>query len=305
MEIARPDGAKVAIAVRTLVANRYFLDGAVRHPAYVALRFHCYGQFTHCAKYTFAVCERELAEPESKALRKEAEETHSSLVVVDGGSVQNATSVDWDEFLSQLGGPVESDLPRHPDFAGQLLKLAINQLPDGLIGTANEQFEDYVYAALQFVLPARVVRYGQERRFEKVPDGIAFGQDQPFILYDAKAYARGYPVKPDSVRQFADYVADFNRRYRRYIGRVHSFVVISGDFIGNLENRSRELYEQCQVPMSYLRADDLAGIVLQFAANPRYRCSVNWYKILSQLHVTTQFVGLEIEKARRDKILEG
>jgi hypothetical protein len=77
---------------------------------------------------------------------------------------------------------------------------------EGVSGRPDVLFEEYTHVALQFLLADRVIRYGQERRGEAVPDGIAFAQGQAILPYDAKAYAGGYEVSRDSVRQFGDYV---------------------------------------------------------------------------------------------------
>jgi hypothetical protein len=203
-----------------------------------------------------------------------------------------------------LGGEVSSYLATSSDYGARIKLLGFNKLPRGLEGEPSEIFEQYVYEGLQFSLPGRVLRYGKERSFEPLPDGISFERNQPFILYDAKAYGKGYPMTIGSIRQFADYVDDFNERYSALIGRVYRFVVISGKFTGNMQEKAAELYKKCKVGLSYLTANDLAKMTELIKDVPKFRSNINWFTIFSRENITAKLVEAEIKRVKKDGIVE-
>lgn len=49
------------------------------------------------------------------------------------------------DFVARLGGSVYSFLPLEPEYPEQLLALGKNQLPEGLIGKADDLFEIYMF----------------------------------------------------------------------------------------------------------------------------------------------------------------
>jgi hypothetical protein len=196
-----------------------------------------------------------------------------------GGSLSNyqKQTVEWDRFINLFGGPVFSASPFEPDFVEHLITLGGNQVPEGLEGRADDLFEVYVRIALEFVLGTRVVRYGQNRRFEARPDGIILPYRNFAALYDAKAAQDGYEVTADTMRQFKSYVDDFSSRYQSYL-RLNAFVVISGTFrhgSETLARRSRELLVECGVPLTFLTASSLTDIIALLAQHPKTRRSIH------------------------------
>lgn len=116
------------------------------------------------------------------ALQQVARASNASLVIVSDGEkkVPAPTEVpvfNTGEFTARLGGVIDTFLPLEDTYAERLEELGRNKVPSGLAGRADDLFEAYVFAGLRFVLGRRVVRYGQERTFEVVPDGIALGLD--------------------------------------------------------------------------------------------------------------------------------
>jgi hypothetical protein len=160
---------------------------------------------------------------------------------------------------------------------------------------------------LQFLLTSRIVRYGQERRGEVVPDGAGFlGASAPAFLYDAKAYSDGYEVGRDSIRQFADYVRAFHAKYEVHLGRAHAFLVISGHFkndASSMAARSQELYAECQAPLVFLRAAELGRSCALLAQRPAYRTVLNWRVLLSRPEVTAAAVQDALGAAERDRLV--
>jgi hypothetical protein len=166
-------------------------------------------------------------------------------------------------------------------------------------------FEAYAHAGLQFLWRGRVIRYGQERRFEAVPDGLALGARIPLLLYDCKAADTLYEFSATTIRQFADYITDFNRRYQSYLGRLHCFLAISSGFQDEqiLRNRSDELYGKCGVPLVCLTAKDLAQMVTLFSQHLPLRSVVDWADILRPPAVDFNRVKVGCEARIRDGVV--
>jgi len=193
--------------------------------------------------------------------------------------------VSWDQFVNLCGGPVRSWLPFDLQFPGWLEKLGKNETIPELDGKPDDLFEELVQLAFQFILGDRVVRYGQARAFERVPDGLAFAGSDLVILYDSKAYANGYEVTAESIRQFSSYVDEFNGKYASRIGRVFAFVVTSGSFVNgrrSMSNKSNDLYARCQTGLVFLNAEELGKCVALLKEQPRLRNVLNWRQLLSR-----------------------
>ena len=214
--------------------------------------------------------------------------------------------IDWPTFQARLGGPIKSWLPLEPSFPEALDILGHNRLLEGVEGRPDELFEEYVHVALQFLLTTRVIRYGQGRRGEAVPDGAALERDGLISLYDAKAYENGYSVTLDSVRQFSSYVKKFNKKYELYIGRVHSFLLVSGQFVEgrrSLQEKSDQMYSECGTRLTYLAAHDLGAATRLLAAQPAFRSSINWKQIFSRTFVTVDDVEKSLKAAQKDQVI--
>ena len=206
------------------------------------------------------------------------------------------------ELFGRLGGPVLALLPLEAEFPERLRILGHNELPSGMAGKPDTLFEEYVHAGLQFVLQDRVVRYGQERLFEALPDGLVAGHRSPLMLYDAKAAKDGYEINSTTIRQFADYVRTFHSRYEGFTGRLFAFLLISGHFQveGNLEERSSQLYAECTVPLRTCTADEMAKIIALVAERPSYRQAIDWKTIFSKTVITAQAVEENLTARLRD-----
>lgn len=297
----------LAIAVRTLVSGGFLLESAERNPGYALLHMSRPDEFGATHRYAFAVAEDRFGPTQIAAATISAKHRDARLVLIgnteDGGE---APVIDWDRFVTLFGGPVYSTSPYEPEFAEQLVVLGHNGLPAGLTGQPDDLFEAYARVALEFIFGGRVVRYGQDRRFEARPDGIIMPRQEFSALYDAKAYAAGYPVTAETIRQFKSYVQDFARRYGAYLQRLNAFVVVSGTFVQGaqaLEARNRELFAECGVPLVFLKAADLAEIVTIFAERPAIRGSIDWRRIFADPIVRPARVRSEAEAIRRDCII--
>src|SRR5206468_1576423 len=134
---------------------------------------------------------------------------------------------------------------------------------------------------------------------------LVLSRDSIQLLYDCKAYARGYPLSRDAIRQFADYVRTFHNRYESYIRRLHAFLVVSGKFQSEetLATRSQELYSECQVPLVFMSAEALGDIVRLFVNAPRYRSTIDWNVVFSAISVDVKLVKAQLKSRKKDKVL--
>jgi len=303
-----PADERIAIAVRTLVGSGFNLDRVLRKPHYLVLDCTRLDEFGAAIPYAIVVVDGTLGDGDLRSIERSARIRGGRTVVVIAEQPPVTVScVTWDTFLARLGGPIKTWLPWEPRFKSQLEMLGHNCLPDGLTGRPDELFEEYVHAALQFVLANRVHRYGQERRFEVRPDGIAFaGPSALACLYDAKASGDGFSVEKSTIRQFADYVHDFHRRYEHYLGRIRAFLLISGHFRDSpesIQERSNELLAECGVPLCYVSADVLGDSVAMLAQRPAYRRGLEWVRLFSRARLRTEDVRRELQAVMKDGLV--
>jgi hypothetical protein len=136
-----------------------------------------------------------------------------------------------------------------------------------------------------------------------LPDGLAIGRDGLVLLYDAKAYADGYSVSPDDIKRFASYVTDFHRKYERYIGRIHAFVLSTGKFQDSkqsLQGRSDQLYAKCKTKLSCIESGELGKSVSLMRGNLTWRDSIDWHAVFSNLIVTHKILEKQLRSINRD-----
>ena len=254
-------------------------------------------------KYVFVLISETLTENAAAAVTKDAERIGATPVAIGDVFPEGFIGLSWQNFQARLGGPIKSLLPLEETFLYHITELGHDRPVEGLQGTPDDLFEEYVHAGLQFLLRERVIRYGQERRFEAVPDGVGLGD--LLIMYDAKAYGKGYSVDEDSIRQFKSYVDDFHNRYESYMGRVHAFVVVSGFFKNKEETlhaRSAEMYSKSSVPLVYLKAEELGKMVSLLSSNPVARGAVDWKAIFATQLITSKQVEAELARVAKDGI---
>lgn len=297
----------LTIAVRILITGGFVLQNVQRQPGYAlisAVRSDEFGAIHH---YCFALSESTFSQQQIEAA-KIASIHHTAQLILVGSGVYDVPTVTWDRFVNLFGGPIFSMSPLEPEFGKNLVQLGHNQMPVGLEGRADDLLELYVHAALEFTLGGRVIRYGQERRFEARPDGLAIPGSNFTALYDAKAYTEGYEVTIEAIRQFSSYVNEFKSKYEAYLPRLNSFLVISGSFPHNdeiLDRRSRDFLAVCGVPLSFITAETLAQIVSLLTEHTATRRSINWSRIFTNPVVKYQQVESEVKVLHRDGIIRG
>jgi hypothetical protein len=265
-------------------------------------------EFGIAIRYLLAYSGKErMSSGDIAAVEKIAALEGGSLVLVSDSQASDGKHVllTTGELIGRLGGVVNSMLPLEPEYPQQLELLGFNKLPTALKGKPDDLFEAYAHAGLQFLWRGRVIRYGQKRRFEAVPDGLALGAKIPFLLYDCKAADTAYEFSATTIRQFADYINDFTRRYQIYLGRLHCILAISSAFQdqATLRNRSDELYGKCGVPLVCLTAKDLARMVTLFSEHISLRSVVDWADILRPPIVDLSRAEAGLQARMRDGII--
>ena len=299
-------GPEISTLVRTLLSVGFRIKDTHHKPSYIALSAGRRDEFGVENRYLFACVadDRELSDDDVHSLKKVAQHEGSALVIVGRVSPTptHVAIMSDKELLGRLGGPILALLPLEAEFPEKLRILGHNELPAGMSGKPDTLFEEYVHAGLQFILQDRVVRYGQERLFEAVPDGLVAGHRSPLMLYDAKAAKDGYEINATAIRQFADYVRTFHSRYEGYTGRLFAFLLVSGHFQveGNLEERSAQLYAECTVPLRTCTADEMAKMVAVFAERPAFRQAIDWKTIFSRTVITAEAVEENLAARLRD-----
>lgn len=243
-----------------------------------------------------------------RAWTKAANYAKANLVLIGPQKFDGVACFTWDEFTAKLGGPVLTWDVFDEKYAENLVTLGYNRLPDGLTGKPDNLFENMVKAGLRFVLANRTVQFGQERLFEKLPDGVAFLDARTPLLYDCKAYTKGFEISADDIRRFADYVAGFNRKYTGYFDSIHSFLVVTGemaDSIRSVRLRAAELRAACNTQLVLLEAAELGGIVRLLSEHPIARRSLNWRLLMSDTVLTERAVREDLQRVLKDGLLEG
>lgn len=228
------------------------------------------------------------------------------LVVNDHFKTAKCRTYTNAEFFGFFGGIVNSGLILIPNLTEILNELGHNRTPKGLTGEADDLHELYVKECLQFVMESPTRRYGIDRSFTELPDIVVLGKERFMLLLDSKAYGSGFKFQADDLKRFAAYVEDFRSRYALFFGNVHSFVVVSGSFSGSeksLKNRSDKFYEMCNCKLSCLKSQTLGEITELIRTNPRYKSSIGWKRIFSNLMIETKHVEQEISRLRKDKLL--
>lgn len=298
----------MATAVRTLVCNGFQVTGSWRTADALDLICERTDGLGVTIRYCICLGDWPLDGPATSAHEKYASQQEAHLVVVGQTETPTVAAVSWGKFLARLGGPVRSWLPLEPEYARQLVELGHNRHVEGIDGDPDELFEGYVHAGLQFMLGGRVRRYGNERRFERVPDGAVPGDSRsPFFLYDAKAAAGGFSIDAEAMRQFGSYVEQFRKSYEQYLGSTRAFLVVSGTFHmtdQQVRTRSQELLADCGVPLVFVDAEALAAATEAFAQEPRLRGVVRWERLLTAPRFTFDALRREIESRKRDGLAE-
>lgn len=231
--------------------------------------------------------------------------TSKPLIVSDNFVSVQCTTHTFQKFYDFFGGIVNTGLILIPDLPHILDELGRNKLPKVLQGDAFDLHELYVKECFQFILQSPTKRYGKERLFESIPDGIVVCKNGMMILYDSKAYVNGFDFTADDIKRFAFYVDDFNKRYSALLGKVFTFTVITGKLnptLKAIEKRSTELYKKCNCNLSCITSRELGNIVQLLQKEPNIRASIVWKNIFAELLIDSALVQKEILRVKKDNL---
>lgn len=296
----------LADLLRTLLANGFHLDSAKRVTSSACiLHIHNFDIFETRANYSLLYAPRVLPESIIQGFLSEAKRSRTQPIGLGLITSTVFTCFEEQTFFKKLGGAVNSSLILNPKLEDILHSLGHNKVPNGISGDADDLLEEYSAECLRFILNHSARRYGIERRFESVPDGVALGSNGLVFYFDSKAYRKGYEISADDIRRFADYSADYNRKYEALLGRLHVFMVITGTFKQTrpiLAQKSEELYSKCQTPLCCMTARELGLITILLQGNNRFRTALNWKKLLASPIVTFAAVSEQLRTLRKDQL---
>ena len=288
----------LGVIIRTLLISGFDLERVGRDPGQLTIDVYRYDAFGTKVPYSIAFFDNDLATAALKAFEKRAEyERRIPLLVGPGATHPSLAHLTLESFFEKLGGPVDNLLVTSKDLPERLEELGFNRVPTGLDGKAEDLLEDATKSCLQYLLMQRARRWGSERRFESLPDGIATGKNGLILLYDSKAYSNGYEVSADDIRRYADYVETFHKKYLASIGRIHSVLLISANFPQeekSLRERSAELYAKTGVALSFVKARTLGEMVQIILREPHLRPSIDWKRILAQPLIASSMLDEQI-----------
>lgn len=304
------DGVMLQNVVRTLLTNGYAIDSFDRpapHSFMMLLRkrevlgAEAKMAILFTATISTAIVDRVMTE---------ANRAGGSPVVIFNGDPPSLPKGVYGhslaDFFAFLGGEVHTDRIFCAGLQAIMTELGHNRLPAGLKGKPDDLLEAYSADALQFLLECPVRRFGQERRFEPLPDGLVLGRDQLNIHIDAKAYEAEFHPSADDIRRFGSYVRDFNSRYEHFVGRISLFLVVSGSFSQDdaaIKAKTNDLLTECATPLVLLRAGDLGAAVERIRAMPHLRAAVNWRRIFVPDIVDLKRLDDELTRIRHDSII--
>jgi hypothetical protein len=228
------------------------------------------------------------------------------IIVSDFLSTERCLSLNLSRFYDSIGGLLNTGLVLLSQLDDILNSLGHNKLPDGLTGKPDDLLEIYAKECLQFITFSPARRYGRDRLFESLPDGIVLGNGSIILQYDSKAYSRGFSISSDDILRFAKYINEFNQRYGQLLGRVYAFLVISGQFndeLESLQKRSDKLYEMCNTHLTCLTCSGLGEIVKLIVKNNDKRSLINWKEIFSNRLITKDDILKDIQRIDKDGLL--
>lgn len=294
--------------ISTLVTNSFHISKVERVPGNNTI-INVY-KFDHLgAEIRYSILFTNLSEATTiiKYLSKFAKQYDSSPIIVgDNIKTDECKCYTNAEFYKTLGGYVSLGLILIPNLKDILNDLGYNKLPTGLSGEPDDLHEIYISECMQFIMSSPTRRYGKDRLFESLPDGIILSKDRYMVLLDSKAYSKGFEFSADDIKRFSSYISDFNERYSQFFGSIFTFIVVSGKFndsSDSIQKRSDELYKLSNCKLTCIESKELGEIVELLKIKPKIRNSINWKNIFTEVIVKVENVENEIKRIEKDKIL--
>ena len=294
-------------AISTLLTNGFNIHKVDRLPHNNNL-VHAYKYDKLGAKVTYSILFTDDEEESAiiSTLLTESKNNNSTPIVVADHIVFNqCVTYTKSKFFNFFGGITNMGLILIPDLELILDQLGHNKLPAGLKGEADNLHEIYVKECLQFIMESPTRRYGIDRSFESLPDGVVLCKEGFILLLDSKAYSNGFSFQADDLKRFKSYIEDFRLRYSFLFGNILSFLVISGHFndsVPSIENRSKELYKICNCKLSCITSKELGEITKLLKEKSTIRRSISWTNIFSELIVNVKLINNEIQRIEKDNL---
>ena len=200
--------------IATLLTNGFNIHKVDRNPHSNNI-IHTYKYDKLGAKINYSIlftqdtCENTITE----SLLSVSEKYKSTpLIVSDSLSSARCKTYTIAEFFDFFGGIINTGLILVPNLSEILDELGHNKLPTGLEGKPPDLHEKYVAECLRFIMESPVRRYGIDRSFESLPDGIVISKEGFMLLLDAKSYGEGFEFQADDIKRFTSYIEDFRRK---------------------------------------------------------------------------------------------
>lgn len=305
--IETPNTKNLSEIISTLVINGFHINKVQRFLNNNILNIYKFDKLGAEVKYSILFSDETEETPLSETLITYSKSYNSTpLVVCDTEITDKCKVYSKEKFFDFFTSFVNTGLILIPNLPEVLDTLGHNKVPNGLDGEADELLEVYSKECLQFILESPSKRFGQDRSFEHLPDGIVLAKQKFIILFDSKAYGNGFKFKSDDINRFAKYVENFNKRYSAIFGNVFSFLVISGKFLDSVKsisNRSDELYRQSNCKLSCITGEELGKIVQILKGNSAFSSAIIWKNILTELIIDTKIVEKEIKRIKKDNLI--
>lgn len=291
----------------TLITNGFHISNVVRvTPTNTIVSIYKYDKLGAQVKYSILFTEdSHKSQAIEQLLTISKSYLSKPLLVSDSIKTDKCDNYGIKNFFDFFGGIIDTGLILISNLVEILNDLGHNKLPNGLAGKPDDLLELYVKECLQFIMMSPARRYGSDRLFESLPDGIVICKDGFMTLHDAKAYENGFNFSADDIKRFAGYVNDFNTRYGVYFGNIFAFIVITGHFNdseASISNRSDELYKLCNCKLTCIEASELGEIVILLKNDQQYRGSIAWKNILSKIMIKKEHILSEIDRILKDKV---
>lgn len=293
--------------VRTLVSSGFQIEGAER-PAPNTIIVNCYSRdrLGSLARSCIMFAPK-ITKNLQELLESKSSESGATPIIVSPECVGiDPPKLAISEFDRLLGGRVETHLVSLPNIEDVFQKLGHGVVSIQSDLSADDLLEEAVKESLQFMLEGDARRFGQDRLFESLPDGVAFGLDQFSIYFDAKAYGTGFHPSSDDIIRFAGYVNDYNSRYSRFLGTLHAFLVVTGAFSKSgsaLDKKAEQFYAKCKTQIVFLKSADLGAMVKLFQGQSHLRKNVDWKSVFSTRHGTKSQLQNELTRITKDNLI--
>jgi hypothetical protein len=298
---------QIASVLRTLLTNGYSIKKADRPASGTAVvsvqkRDRLGGLATSAILFTERPTQNVI-----KMFCKAAEKNNEQALIVTDARIDfgKIPTIKTDKFYDLLGGQIRSERLYLDNLPEILDAFGHNKLHSGFNGDPDDLLEEYVKEGLQYLLDTRAHRFGQDRLFESLPDGLVLGRQKLNLCFDAKAYEKGFHPSADDIKRFASYVIDFNERYEQLVGKIYSFLVVSGSFTGNekaLEGKAADFYSLCGTKLCHVTSRNFGRIIQDVRTNCTNRQAIKWAKIFSLSAITPESIKSELRRIEKDNI---